>query len=277
MFGGQLLGQFVRAASLTCPDKAVKSLHAVFAREGRAAEPVRYRTTRQHEGRSFASLTITAHQPHAVLASAAVSMHASEEGPEHQDCEPIPALLSDAHRVELDLIPWETRSADDLTAAATAAPRFEFWMRTPGGRRGARAGTDRLRHRPHPHRHCAAPVRGVQPPRQRNTVHLRRHIPHRVVSPAVPHRPVAVAATAQSSAGTRSMLRARRRPRARRHVGRVVCARGAGALPRSQSDGRRMRQKCSHIARVGHSEKAILSCEECKVAKTSSSLTLVGA
>jgi acyl-CoA thioesterase-2 len=103
----------------------------VFAREGRAAEPVRYRTTRQHEGRSFASLTITAHQPHAVLASAAVSMHAREEGPEHQDCEPIPALLSDAHRVELDLIPWETRSADDLTAAATAAPRFEFWMRTP--------------------------------------------------------------------------------------------------------------------------------------------------
>ena len=131
VFGGQLLGQFIRAASLACPEKAVKSLHAVFAREGRAAEPVRYRATRQHEGRSFASLTITAHQPQAVLASAAVSMHASEDGPENQDCEPISTLLDDAHRVELDLIPWETRSADDLTAAATAPPRFEFWMRTP--------------------------------------------------------------------------------------------------------------------------------------------------
>jgi acyl-CoA thioesterase-2 len=131
VFGGQLLGQFIRAASLACTGKSVKSLHAVFAREGRAAEPVRYRTTCQHEGRSFASLTITAHQPHALLASAAVSMHASEDGPESQNCQPVSTLLSPDHRVELDLIPWETRCADDLTAVATAPPRFEVWMRTP--------------------------------------------------------------------------------------------------------------------------------------------------
>jgi acyl-CoA thioesterase-2 len=131
VFGGQLLGQFIRAASLACTPKSVKSLHAVFAREGRAAEPVRYRTTCQHEGRSFASLTITAHQPHALLASAAVSMHASEEGPKNQDCQPVSTLLSPDHRFELDLIPWETRCADDLTAAATGPPRFEVWMRTP--------------------------------------------------------------------------------------------------------------------------------------------------
>ncbi len=131
VFGGQLLGQFVRAASLTCPGKSVKSLHAVFAREGRAAEPVRYRSTRQHEGRSFASLTITAQQPHAVLASSAVSMHVSESGPENQDCEPVSELLDDSHRTELDLIPWETRCADDLSEPTTGPPRFEVWMRTP--------------------------------------------------------------------------------------------------------------------------------------------------
>jgi acyl-CoA thioesterase-2 len=78
VFGGQLLAQFIRAASLACPGKTVKSLHSVFAREGRAAEPVRYEATRQHEGRSFASLTITARQPHATLASSSVSMHADE-------------------------------------------------------------------------------------------------------------------------------------------------------------------------------------------------------
>ncbi len=131
VFGGQLLGQFTRAAALACPGKSVKSLHAVFAREGRAAEPVRYQSTRQHEGRSFASLTITAHQPHAVLASSAVSMHAVEDGPENQDCEPVSTLLDDTHRVELDLIPWETRCADDLGAATTGPPRLEVWMRTP--------------------------------------------------------------------------------------------------------------------------------------------------
>jgi acyl-CoA thioesterase-2 len=131
VFGGQLLAQFIRAASLACPGKSVKSLHTVFAREGRAAEPVHYRATRQHDGRSFASLTITARQPHAVLASSSVSLHAVEDGPENQACEPVSTLLDKSNRVELDLIPWETRSADDLSAATTGPPRFEVWMRTP--------------------------------------------------------------------------------------------------------------------------------------------------
>ncbi len=131
VFGGQLLAQFIRAASLACPGKSVKSLHSVFAREGRAAEPVHYRATRHHEGRSFASLTITARQPHAVLASSSVSMHAVEDGPESQACESVSMLLDESHRVELDLIPWETRSADDLGAVSTGPPRFEVWMRTP--------------------------------------------------------------------------------------------------------------------------------------------------
>jgi acyl-CoA thioesterase II len=131
VFGGQLLAQFIRAASLACPDKTVKSMHAVFAREGRAAEPVRYQATRQHEGRSFASLTITAQQPHAVLASSSVSLNTVEGGPENQDCQAVPALLDETRRVELDLIPWETRSADDLNALTAGPPRFEVWMRTP--------------------------------------------------------------------------------------------------------------------------------------------------
>jgi acyl-CoA thioesterase-2 len=131
LFGGQLLGQFIRAASATCPDKAIKSLHAVFAKEGRAHEPVRYQVTRQHEGRSFATLTITASQPRGALATSSVSMHAAEDGPDHQSAEAVPAVLDEKHRVELDLIPWETRCTDDLNALAAGPPRFEVWMRTP--------------------------------------------------------------------------------------------------------------------------------------------------
>jgi acyl-CoA thioesterase-2 len=131
VFGGQLLGQFIGAASLACPDKTVKSLHAVFAREGRVAEPVRDQPTRQHEGRSFASLIITAQQPHTVLASSSVSLHTVEDGPENQDCQAVPALLDETHRVELDLIPLETRSADDLNALTAGPLRFEVWMGTP--------------------------------------------------------------------------------------------------------------------------------------------------
>src|SRR5436189_6442258 len=81
LFGGQLLAQFVRAATLACPGKAVKSLHALFPRAGSAGEPVRYEVERHHEGGTFATLAITARQEAGVIATAAVSLHRSEDGP----------------------------------------------------------------------------------------------------------------------------------------------------------------------------------------------------
>lgn len=132
IFGGQLLAQFARAAALRCPDKTVKSLHALFPREGRNGEPVRYEVDCAHEGRTFASLTISAVQSSGVIATAAVSMHAAEDGPEHQAVAPMPALPSPEHRVELNLLPWETRTAADLDSPDASPPEFELWMRTPG-------------------------------------------------------------------------------------------------------------------------------------------------
>ena len=93
VFGGQLLGQFIRIASATCPDKAVKSQHVVFTREGRADEPIRYQATRHHEGRSFATVTITARQSRGVVATSAICMHAQEDGPERQTVDEVPAVL----------------------------------------------------------------------------------------------------------------------------------------------------------------------------------------
>ncbi|MFI6953726.1 acyl-CoA thioesterase [Nocardia sp. NPDC050408] len=131
VFGGQLLGQFIRAADLTCPEKSVKSLHALFPREGRTDEPIRYRVRRHHEGRSFATVTIVAEQSYGIVATASVSLHAEAEGPEHQSVPAVPALLSAEHKVTWDLLPWETRSAVDLDDTASGPPEFEFWMRTP--------------------------------------------------------------------------------------------------------------------------------------------------
>lgn len=131
VFGGQLLGQFIRIAAMTCPDKAVKSQHSMFAREGRADEPIRYQATRHHEGRSFATVSITARQSRGVVATSSICMHAQETGPERQSVDDIPAVLGSEHQVPLDLIPWETRAAVDLNTTATGPPAFEFWMRTP--------------------------------------------------------------------------------------------------------------------------------------------------
>jgi acyl-CoA thioesterase-2 len=131
VFGGQLLAQFVRAACLTCPSKTVKSLHVLFPRAGRAEEPIRYEAECQHEGGSFATLTIVARQTHGVVATASVSMHAPEDGRVHQSIPGVPALLDPQHRVEIDLLPWETRSAADLDSPEPAPAELDMWMRTP--------------------------------------------------------------------------------------------------------------------------------------------------
>ena len=139
LFGGQVLGQAVRAAGLACPGKAVKSLHVLFPREGRSGEPVRYEVTRQHEGGTFAALSLLARQGGRVIAVASASLHGAEDGREHQAVEPVPPLPGAEHRVELGLLPWETRSEADLDAREAAAPEYSLWMRTPAAPDGLAA------------------------------------------------------------------------------------------------------------------------------------------
>ncbi|MGY1503248.1 acyl-CoA thioesterase [Streptomyces sp. QTS52] len=131
LFGGQLLAQFVRAAALACPDKSVKSVHALFARAGRPDEPVRYEVSRHHEGGTFATLGIVARQSPGVMATAAVSMHVAEDGPEHQTPFHVPAVPGEEHSMDLDLLPWDTRAVTGLDTPRSETPEYELWMRTP--------------------------------------------------------------------------------------------------------------------------------------------------
>jgi acyl-CoA thioesterase-2 len=131
VFGGQILGQFIEAARSTCPQKSVKSLHCLFPREGRADEPITYEVQRQHEGRTFATLTISASQSSGVVATAAISMHVTEDGREHQSVAEVPPPLGPEHALEIGMIPWEIRTVDDLNDDAAGPPEFELWMRTP--------------------------------------------------------------------------------------------------------------------------------------------------
>ncbi|WP_345679086.1 acyl-CoA thioesterase [Yinghuangia aomiensis] len=131
LFGGQLLAQTVRAAGLTVPGKSVKSLHVLFARPGDTAEPVRYEVERHHEGSTFASVSVTARQSHGAVATATVSLHVPEAGPDRQSTDPVPAVPGPERRVELEPIPWETRSTLDLDTVKTEEPEYAFWMRTP--------------------------------------------------------------------------------------------------------------------------------------------------
>lgn len=132
LFGGQLLAQFVRAAELACPDKAVKSLHVLFPREGTADEPVRYAVQRHHEGRTFGSLTILATQSRGVIGTASVSVHAVEDSPRDlQTADPVTGAPDGSAPAEIGMLPFETRTSVDLDAPEAAAPEFSLWWRTP--------------------------------------------------------------------------------------------------------------------------------------------------
>ncbi|GAA5065279.1 acyl-CoA thioesterase [Nocardia callitridis] len=131
LFGGQILGQFIQAARLSCPGKIIKSIHTIFAREGHDDQPVRYQVTRHHEGRSFAALTVVATQGTKLIATASVSMHVPEGGPEHQNTEEVPPVLGTRYRKPISLIPWEIRTADDLDATDIGPADYRMWMRTP--------------------------------------------------------------------------------------------------------------------------------------------------
>ncbi len=136
IFGGQILGQCIIAASGAVPDKTVKSLHVLFPREGDAGRPLRYRVTPHHVGRTFASLQIVVVQEpdERIVALATVSMHAPEDGLAHAATPPSVGGPDDATEQQLDLIPWEVRIVDDVDLAdrAVGPSLFDWWMRAPG-------------------------------------------------------------------------------------------------------------------------------------------------
>ncbi|MET8211449.1 acyl-CoA thioesterase domain-containing protein [Streptomyces sp. NPDC005373] len=131
LFGGQLLAQCVRVAELTCPGKAVKSLHVLFPREGKGGEPVRYETDCVQQGRTYGAVQIQARQEHGVVAVATVSLHTWEGGPQRQTVEPVGPLPAVDRRIDLELLPWETRAASDLDFTDSVPPAYELWSRTP--------------------------------------------------------------------------------------------------------------------------------------------------
>lgn len=62
VFGGQLLGQMIVAASASHPGKSVRTLHTIFARAARVSEETQLAVEPIHDGRSFASANLTAWQ-----------------------------------------------------------------------------------------------------------------------------------------------------------------------------------------------------------------------
>jgi len=111
VFGGQVLGQALVAASATVEDRMVHSLHAYFLRPGDFTKPIVYEVDRSRDGQSFSSRRVIAIQNGQQIFNMAASFHIGEGGFEHQlpmpaapDPESLPDLMEQIKSV-VDLVP----------------------------------------------------------------------------------------------------------------------------------------------------------------------------
>jgi acyl-CoA thioesterase II len=116
VFGGQVLGQALSAASQTVPaDRTAHSLHAYFLRAGNALKPIVYTVDCIRDGKSFTTRRILAIQNGRPIFTMSASFQVAESGFDHQAKAPqVPGpegLESDferAHRLA-DKIPEQVR------------------------------------------------------------------------------------------------------------------------------------------------------------------------
>lgn len=87
VFGGQVLGQALRAASYTA-DRPVNSLHAYFLYGGDINAPIIYEVDKLRDGKSFLSRQVRAIQHGRTIFTAMVSFANDEEGLNYQIAEP---------------------------------------------------------------------------------------------------------------------------------------------------------------------------------------------
>ena len=100
MFGGQVAGQALRAATLTVDvDHFPHSLHGYFLRPGDPSIPIVLSVDRIRDGRSFTTRRVVAIQQGEAIFSLSSSFHKSEEGGEYQL--PIAADVPDPDDEEL--------------------------------------------------------------------------------------------------------------------------------------------------------------------------------
>jgi len=84
VFGGQVLGQALTAASRTVKDRNVHSLHAYFLRRGDFKAPIVYEVDRARDGGSFSNRRVIAVQHGEQIFNMTASFQRPEEGLEHQ-------------------------------------------------------------------------------------------------------------------------------------------------------------------------------------------------
>ena len=152
VFGGQVLGQALTAASATVEGRVVHSLHAYFLRRGDFNAPIVYQVDRSLDGHSFSNRRVVAIQHGHQIFNMAASFQIPEDGFEHQvemPQVPRPQELPDSTHLPRELLerlpermrrffeqprPFEFRSVQqiDYLSPRRSAPTRQLWFRAVG-------------------------------------------------------------------------------------------------------------------------------------------------
>jgi len=152
VFGGQVLGQALSAATQTVPpDRLAHSLHAYFLRPGSVSQPIVYDVDGIRDGTSFTTRRVVAIQAGRPIFNMSASFQVTEPGFEHQDqmpeAPPPEAVQSDherhaalaarlpegAKRRTRTVRPFDLRTVDpqaDPLAPVRRPPVRKVWMKT---------------------------------------------------------------------------------------------------------------------------------------------------
>lgn len=149
VFGGQVLGQALSAASATVDaDRIAHSLHAYFLLPGDVKAPIIYEVDRSRDGGSFSSRRVVAIQHGQPIFHMSASFQIEQAGLEHQ-CEmpsvpfadelpDIRQLVAQSSSIPPELKRWfevplpiEFRAVNphSLMSAEPSEPRTQFWFR----------------------------------------------------------------------------------------------------------------------------------------------------
>lgn len=149
VYGGQVLGQALSAASATVEDRHVHSLHAYFLRAGDVEADIVYIVDRARDGGSFSNRRVVAIQHGRQIFNMTASFQKGEQGLEHQDsmpAVPAPEDLPDIREMTAEFIdqipenlrryytherPFEVRPTEPvaLLTAGKAPAKQCFWFR----------------------------------------------------------------------------------------------------------------------------------------------------
>lgn len=135
IFGGQLLGQSIVAASAAEPGKRVKTVHTIFARAGAPDAPVEITVDPMHSGRAMASSTVTIAQGERLVCRSLLLLTADEpDFIAHAD--PAPGAPGpDAARPTGGEGAWEIRVVGDADISdpdQVGPPDLDVWTRFVG-------------------------------------------------------------------------------------------------------------------------------------------------